>query len=160
MKPVIAAFFHQVHSPFFLPSLRLCSNQGSRIIDWHGPRARGPIFLVDSCIIRYEIGDGAYFFRFGDLELIHHQPEFRRSTLLLEKKLRFSDSCDSHSVFDVHLGLHPYLQDGGRFRLEIKVEFHEGAVPLSALFAFYWHRLGCSISSVWCLFYLFMFISF
>ena len=55
----------------------------------------------------------------------------------LETKLNSSDSRDSCSVYYVYLGLHPYLQDGGRSRLEIKVEFHEGAVSLSALFACY-----------------------
>jgi len=54
-----------------------------------------------------------------------------------ETKLWSSDSRDSRGVYDVHLGLHSYLQDGGRSRLDIKVEFHEGTVPLSALLAFY-----------------------
>jgi len=40
-------------------------------------------------------------------------------------------------MYDISLGLHPYLRNGGRSRLEIKVEFHEGAVPLSTLLAVY-----------------------
>ena len=54
-----------------------------------------------------------------------------------EKKLNSSDSRDSRGVYDVHLGLYSYLQDGDRSRLDIQVEFHEGAVPLSTLLALY-----------------------
>ena len=68
--------------------------------------------------------------------------------------MRSSDSRDSRGVFDVHLGLRPYLQDGGRSCLANKVEFHEGAVPLSALLAPYWHRWAYFLSSVWYLSYL------
>jgi len=150
MKPIIEAFCQRAHSLRFLHSPCLYSNPGSRIIDGHGPRAREPICVVDPRIICYEIDDSACFFHFSDSEFIHHKPEFLRSSLLSEKRLRSSDSRDSHGVYDVHLGLHSYLQDGGRSRLEIKVEFHEGPVPLSALLAFYWHRLACSLSSVWC----------
>ena len=81
----------------------------------------------------------------------HHRPEFWRSILPLEKKLSSSDYHDSRGIHDVHLGVHCYLQDGGRSRLEIKVEFHKGAVPLSALLAFYWHYCAYSLSSVRCL---------
>jgi len=137
MKPIIQAFCHRAHSLRFLPSPCLYSNPGSRIIDRHGPGTRGPICVVDPRIICYEIGDRACFFRLSDSKLIHHKPEFRRSILLSEKRLRSSDSRDSRGTYDVHLGLHSYLQDGGRSRLEIKVEFHEGALPLSALLAFY-----------------------
>ena len=55
--------------------------------------------------------------------------------MVSEKKLSSSDSHDSHSVDDVSLGLHPYLPNGGRSRMEIKVEFHEGAILLSTLLA-------------------------
>jgi hypothetical protein len=48
-----------------------------------------------------------------------------------------SDSRHSHGVYDVPLGLHAYLRNGGRSRLEIQVEFHEGAVPLSTLLGLY-----------------------
>ena len=47
------------------------------------------------------------------------------------------DSQDSHGVRSVPLGLHPHLWNGGRSRLEIKVEFYEGVVPLSAVLALY-----------------------
>ena len=85
----------------------------------------------------------------------HHRPEFWRSIVWLETNLRSSDSSDSCGVFDVHLGLYPYFQDGGWFRLEIKVEFHEGAVPLSTLLVLDWHHLACFVSLVRCLSYLF-----
>jgi len=52
-------------------------------------------------------------------------------------KMRSSDYYNSHGSYDIYLGLHPYLQDGGQSCLEIQVEFHEGIVPLSALLAFY-----------------------
>jgi hypothetical protein len=42
----------------------------------------------------------------------------------------------------VHLGLHHYLRNGGRSRLEIKVGFREGAVPGSTLLALYRHRVA------------------
>ena len=48
-----------------------------------------------------------------------------------------SDFHDSHGLYGVPLGLRPHLWDGGRSRLEIKVEFYEGVVPLSALLALY-----------------------
>ena len=137
MKPIIEAFYCRAHSPHFLPSPCLCYNSGSRIIYRHGPGARGPICVIDPRVICYKVDDSACFFRFSDSELIHHKPEFPRSILLSEKKLRSSDSRDSRGIYDVYLGLHSYFHDGGRFCLEIKVEFHEGAVPLSALLAFY-----------------------
>ena len=139
MKPIIEAFYCRAHSPHFLPSPFLCYNPGSRIIYRHGPGARGPICVIDPRVICYKVDDSACFFRFSDSELIHHKPEFPRSILPSEKKLRSSDSLDtgSRGIYNVYLGFHSYLQDGGRFCLEIKVEFHEGAVPLSALLAFY-----------------------
>ena len=81
--------------------------------------------------------------------------EFWRSILLLKKKSSFSDFWYSGGMYDVPLGLHPYLGNGGRSRLEIEVEFHEGAVPLSTLLALYWTYLACSWMSVWCVSYLF-----
>ena len=78
--------------------------------------------------------------------------EFWRSGLLLEKQLSSSDCRDSHSVYDVLLRLHPYLPNGGWFRIEIKVEFHKGAILLSTLLAVCWYHLSCSHSSVWCAF--------
>jgi len=46
-----------------------------------------------------------------------------------------SDSQDSRSVCGVPLGLHPHFWNGGRSRLEIKVDFYEGPVSLSTLLA-------------------------
>jgi len=40
---------------------------------------------------------------------------------------------DSHGIYDICLGLHPYVQYGGWSGLEIEVEFYEGAVPLPTL---------------------------
>ena len=76
--------------------------------------------------------------------------EFWRSSLLSEKELSSSNTPNSHSANNVPLGLHPYLRNGGRSRLEIKVEFHEGAVPLSTLLAFYRTHFVCSLLWVWC----------
>ena len=78
--------------------------------------------------------------------------EFWRSGsgLLSEKKLGSSDCRDSRSNYDVLLGLHPYLRNGSQSCMEIKVEFCEGVIPLSALLAVYWDRLVFSHSSVWC----------
>jgi len=39
----------------------------------------------------------------------------------------------SRGIYDICLGLHPYVQHGGWFSLEIEVEFHERAVPLPTL---------------------------
>ena len=63
--------------------------------------------------------------------------EFQQSVPPLEKRLVLSNSCHSHGLYDLFLGLHPYVQHGSRFGLEIEVEFHEGAVPLSTLPAIY-----------------------
>ena len=78
--------------------------------------------------------------------------EFWRSGsgLLSEKKSGSSDCRDSRSNYDVPLGLHPHLRNGGQSRMEIKVEFYEGVIPLSTLLAVYWDRLVFSHSSVWC----------
>ena len=62
---------------------------------------------------------------------------FRRSILLSETQLSCSDSRDSHSVYDFSLGLHHYLRNGGRSRVEIKVDFHERVVSLSTLLDLY-----------------------
>jgi hypothetical protein len=42
----------------------------------------------------------------------------------------------------VPLGLHYYFRNGGRPRMEIKVEFHEWIVPLSALLALYRYHVA------------------
>jgi len=55
-------------------------------------------------------------------------------------------------ICDVHFKLHPCLQNGGRARLEIKVEFHEGAVPLPALLALLLTWFGL-VSRLLCLSY-------
>ena len=48
----------------------------------------------------------------------------------------------SRSFYVVYLGLHHYLRNGGRSRLEIKVGFREGAVSGSTLLALYRYRLA------------------
>ena len=53
-------------------------------------------------------------------------------------------------MYDIPLGLHTYLRNGGQSRLEIKVEFHEGAVPLSTLLALYGSHLAFSLVSLMC----------
>jgi hypothetical protein len=80
-----------------------------------------------------------FCFRFTDSDLIIviTSPARILKVNSAEKKLKRSDSRDSRGIYDVHLGLHSYVQDGGRSRLVIKMEFYEGAVPLSALLAFY-----------------------
>jgi len=50
-------------------------------------------------------------------------------------------------VHTIYLGLHTYIPNGGRSRLEIEMEFHEGAVSLSTLLAVYRYRLAHSLSS-------------
>ena len=55
----------------------------------------------------------------------------------LKKQSSLSNSCHSHGLYNIYLGLHPDIQHGGRSGLEIKVEFYEGAVPLSTLHAIY-----------------------
>ena len=56
---------------------------------------------------------------------------------VLGKQFKFSYSRHSRRVYDIYLGLHPYLRNGGRSGLEIGVEFHEGAVLLATLLALY-----------------------
>ena len=59
----------------------------------------------------------------------------------------YPDSRDSRGVYDVPLGLHPHLRNGGRSRVEITGEFHEGVVPLSTLLAIYRYRVDfCHLS--------------
>ena len=70
-------------------------------------------------------------------DLITPLAGFRRSFLLSEAQLSCSDSRNSHSVYDISLGLHHYLQNGGRSGVEIKVDFHEGVVSLSTLLDLY-----------------------
>ena len=57
-------------------------------------------------------------------------------------------TLDSRGICNVHMGLYHYLHNGGRSRLEIKVEFYEGLIPLSTLLALYWYCFPCSLSSV------------
>jgi len=145
----------------FYLSPHLCSNQDSRIIHWHARGTRGPIGVIGSPIICYEAGDSACFFRFADLDLIIVVPSLARIlkvNFASGEEISISNCINSCSVFGVNLGLHPYLQDGGWSRLGIKVEFHEGAVPFSALHAFYWQHLVLFVLSVSYISYLFMFI--
>ena len=72
-------------------------------------------------------------FRWSD----HHWQNFEGQFCYKRRNLALLTSCDSHGVCVVPLGLHPYLRNGGRSRMEIKVEFHEGVVPLSTLLAIY-----------------------
>jgi len=58
----------------YSPPPRSYSNQDSRIIHWYGPGARGPIGVVDQCIICYEIGDSALFLPFHRLKSNHYSP--------------------------------------------------------------------------------------
>jgi len=63
-----------------------------------------------------------------------------RSSLLSEKEFCYVDAQDSHGGYDVHLGPHPYLRNGGRSGVEIKGEFHEVVVPLPTVLALYWYH--------------------
>jgi hypothetical protein len=63
--------------------------------------------------------------------------EISESVPPLEQQLGRSDSSCSRRLYDVYLGLHPYVQHGARFGLEIEVDSHEGAVPFSTLPAIY-----------------------
>ena len=70
----------------------------------------------------------------------------------LKKQSSLSNYYHSHGRYNIYLGLHPYFQHGGRSGLEIKVEFHEGPVPLSTLPAIYRYHplsiLSVSFSSI------------
>jgi len=48
----------------------------------------------------------------------------------------------SRSFCVVYLGLHHYLRNGGRSRLELKMGFREGAVSGSTLFALFRYRVA------------------
>jgi len=63
--------------------------------------------------------------------------EFSESVLPLEEQLNPSDSSRSRRLYNIYLGLHPYVQHGARSGLEIAVDYHEGAVPFSTLPAIY-----------------------
>ena len=82
------------------------------------------------------------------------------NSAIKKKQLSFSDCHHSHGMYDVLLGLYPYLRNGGQSRLEIKMEFYEGTVPFSALPALYWTHLACSQMLVRCVSYLLMLIFF
>ena len=73
--------------------------------------------------------------------------EFWRWILVSEEHWALLTSCDSRGMYAIHLGLHPYPRNGGQSRLEIKMESHEGVVPLSTLLALYWSHLDRSLSS-------------
>ena len=76
-------------------------------------------------------------------DLITPLAEFWRWSLWSEMQLCYPDAQNSHGMYDVRLGLHPHLRNGSRSHLEIKVELHEGAVPLPTLLAFYRYHLVC-----------------
>ena len=72
----------------------------------------------------------------------------------------YSQFHHSRGLYDVCLGLHHYLQNGGRSGLEIQVDFHEGAVPFSTLLAIYRYRLAHRLLSVRCVLHNINLISF
>jgi hypothetical protein len=63
--------------------------------------------------------------------------EFSESVPPLEQQMSRSDSSRSHGLYNIYLGLYPYVQHGARSGLEIEVDSHEGAVHLSTLPAVY-----------------------
>ena len=80
----------------------------------------------------------------------HHWQNFEGWFFYQRRNWAPLTSWNSHGVCAISLGLHSYLRNGGRSRVEIKVEFHEGVVPLSTLLALYWYNFGVSHWSVWC----------
>ena len=82
-------------------------------------------------------------------ELIHGpttRPLIVSFAVATGKRFRLSDSRHSRDMYPISLGLHSYLQNGGRAGLEIKVESYEGAVLGSTLHALYRYHLACSPS--------------
>ena len=77
-----------------------------------------------------------------------HWQSFEGRVSYQRTQLCYPDARDSDGVYDVPLGLPPYLRNGSRSRVEIKVKFHEGTVPLSTLLALYRIHLACSLLSV------------
>jgi len=70
----------------------------------------------------------------------------RASVLSLENNLnKFPHPPHSCSIYDIYMGLHPYLRNGGRSGLEIEVEFHEGAILVSTILALCRYHLAYSI---------------
>ena len=70
----------------------------------------------------------------------HHWQNFQGQFCYQSSNQALLTSCNSHGVTGVcaaPLGLHPHLWNRGRSHVEIKVEFHEGAVPFSTLLALY-----------------------
>ena len=59
--------------------------------------------------------------------------EFSESVPPLEEQLNPSDSSRSRCLYNICLGLHPYVQHGARSGLEIAVDYHDGGVPFSTL---------------------------
>jgi len=78
--------------------------------------------------------------------LLKSSPEYQPSVPPLKMQLSPSNSCHSHGLCDIYLGLRPPVQRGGRSGLEIKVEFHERAVPLSTLPAIYQYHHSSLLS--------------
>ena len=52
----------------------------------------------------------------------------------------------SRILYYTHLGLHPYLQNGGRFGLEIQVDFYEGTVLVPTLLNLRRYQFAPSLS--------------
>ena len=63
--------------------------------------------------------------------------EFSESVPPLKQQLSPSNPSRSRSLYNIYLGLHPYVQHGVQSSLEIAVDCHEGAVPLSTIPAIY-----------------------
>ena len=58
----------------------------------------------------------------------------------LKHQMSCSDYSRSCCIYNIYLGLHPYVQHGARSGLEIEVDFHEGAVHFSTVPAIYRDR--------------------
>ena len=75
-----------------------------------------------------------------DLSLFTTRPFLVSSAV--GKNLPFLIFRRSRSFCVVYLGLHDYLRNGGRSRLEIKMGFCEGAVSGSTLLALFRYRVA------------------
>ena len=67
---------------------------------------------------------------------------------VIGKQIWLSDCLRSCIFCTVYLGLHHYLRNGGRSRLEIEVGFRKGIVLSSTLLALYRYRVAYSLWSV------------
>ena len=95
-----------------------------------------PHFFALLYIIRLIAASFLPVLRFMHL-LIAVPLEISESVPPLEGQLSRSDSSCSRCLYNIYLGLHPYVQHGARSSLEIEVDSHERAVPFSTLPAIY-----------------------